>query len=82
MAAMTTNGMMTIVAGGRFFLAVPYSSPMLNGVTGAGVTEENGSAGGVEGGVGVSSGIGASCRKILILSGRKSFTEYGKANRA
>jgi hypothetical protein len=80
MAAMTTNGMMTIVAGGRFFFAVPYSSPMLNGVAGAGVTEENGSVGGAGGGV--SSGISASCREILILFRGKSFTEYGKANRA
>src|SRR5579859_5471863 len=57
MATAMTAGM-TILAGGRFFFAVPYSSPML--IVGPAATA--GGAGGIGGGgTGVSSGIGL-CR--------------------
>src|SRR5271165_5732451 len=51
----------TILAGGRFFLAVPYSSPML-------MVGPAGTTGGVGGGTGVGSGIALSSPLILRLS--------------
>jgi hypothetical protein len=56
----------TILAGGRFFVAVPYSSPMLI----VGPTATAGGAGGFGGGAGVGSGIEVSRNADSTSDGR------------